>query len=106
MLQLFELHIQSWPELCHFLLQFDYLPLPRAHIGAQLGDAGVTPEIIGGDEGGDGGKTLDECSWIEGWIQGVLQQEDEQKLESTGGNICEGHTEMLTLKCYEYVCIL
>lgn len=46
---LFELHIHSWPELSHLLLHSNQLPLPRAHISAKLGDAGITPEIIGGE---------------------------------------------------------
>lgn len=47
--QLFEPHIHSWPALCHLLLQPNQLLLPRAHISAELGDSGVTPDIIGGE---------------------------------------------------------
>lgn len=49
--QLFVLHVHSWSELCHLLSKSNQLPFPRAHIHTQLGNADITPEIIGGEAG-------------------------------------------------------
>lgn len=78
---LFEPNIHSWPELCHLLLQSNQLAVPRAHVRAQLGDAGITPEIIG--EGSREGP-LNENSGMGGsWGKVWRQRGVSRKLEKT-----------------------
>lgn len=65
-LQLFELSIHSFAELSNLPLQSDHLLLSEAHVSAQLGNAGITPAIIGGEEQRAGERPLNEKNGIEG----------------------------------------
>lgn len=87
---LFKLHIHSWPELCHLLLQSNQLPLPRAHVSAEHGDAAITPEIIGGKAEGN-------CSMRMGWCMEVKIRCESWKIEQNTGE--NGQTLNWSIYC-------
>lgn len=81
--QLFEPSVHSRPELRHLLLQSNQVPLPRAHVSAQPGNAGITPEVIGGESERD--------NWMRalGW-EGVEERCEDREMSKgwreQGGN--------------------